>query len=210
MALISVSQGIKLATGLINSYAADRSQVVAFEVTLSRNCNCRHCDLGGFVEDEKQIALEEYGDLTQRYKPLVAQITGGEALLRTDIAAIVEAIKQGGARYIILQTNGLLLNEGNYLQLRQEGVNQFSVSLDFPDERHDEFRRRPGLYRHLERTLPSLSKLGFRNISLNTAITRANINEILPLAEKAADRGVSISYSAYTEARACEHRHNFG
>ena len=201
MALISVSQGINLASGVIRSYITNRLLVVAYEVTLSCNCNCRHCDLGELIKDEKQIQPEEYGELTQRFKPPVAQITGGESLLRKDIAAIVKAIKQGGAKYIILQTNGVLLNESNYLQLREEGVNQFSVSLDFPDERHDEFRRRPGLYKHLEQTLSRLSKLGFRDISLNTAITKANLKDILPLAKKAADWGVSISYSAYTVLR---------
>jgi MoaA/NifB/PqqE/SkfB family radical SAM enzyme len=201
MALIPVSQGIDLAAGVIRSYVTKRPIAIAYEVTLSCNCNCRHCDLGGLIKDEKQIEPEDYGDLTQRFMPPVAQITGGESLLRKDIAAIVRAIKQGGARYIILQTNGLLLNESNYLELREEGVNQFSVSLDFPDERHDEFRGRPGLYKHLEQTLPRLSKLGFRDISLNTAITRANLRDILPLARKAADWGASISYSAYTELR---------
>jgi len=134
-------------------------------------------------------------------KPLAAQISGGEPLLRKDIAAIVKAIKQSGVQYLILVTNGVLLNESNYLQLRKAGVDQFSVSLDFPDERHDEFRRRPGLYARLEQSLPRLAKLGFRDIILNTAITKANVREILPLAKKAAEWGVDISYSAYTALR---------
>jgi MoaA/NifB/PqqE/SkfB family radical SAM enzyme len=95
----------------------------------------------------------------------------------------------------------VLLNESNYLQLHEAGVNQFSVSLDFPDERHDEFRRRPGLYKRLERTIPQLAKFGYGDIILNMAITRANLKEILPLAEKARDWNVSISYSAYTALR---------
>jgi MoaA/NifB/PqqE/SkfB family radical SAM enzyme len=201
MANISPLQGINLIRGGIHSYIANRPIVVSYEVTLSCNCNCRHCDLGGFIKDEKQIKPEEYGDLTQRLKPLAAQISGGEPLLRKDIAAIVKAIKQAGAQYMILVTNGVLLNESNYLQLREAGVNQFSVSLDFPDERHDEFRRRPGLYKRLEQGLPRLAKLGFRDIILNTAITKANLREILPLAKKAAEWGVDISYSAYTVLR---------
>ena len=108
---------------------------------------------------------EEYGDLTQRLNPVAAQISGGEPLLRKDIAAIVKAIKQGGVQYVILVTNGVLLNESNYLQLCEGGVNQFSASLDFPNERHDEFRRRPGLYKRLERSLPCLAKLGFRDMA---------------------------------------------
>jgi len=201
MAHISLLQGTKIATRAIHSYITNRPIVVSYEVTLSCNCNCRHCDLGGLIKNEKQVEPEEYGDLTQRLKPLAAQISGGEPLLRKDIAAIVKAIKQGGVQYLILVTNGVLLNESNYLQLREAGVNQFSVSLDFPDERHDEFRRRPGLYKRLDQILPQLAKLGFRDIILNTAITKANVKEILPLAQKAADWGVDISYSAYTALR---------
>ena len=201
MANLSLLQGIKLVTGGIHNYIADRPIVVSYELTFSCNCNCRHCDLGGFIKDERQIKPEEYGDLTQRLKPIAAQISGGEPLLRKDIAAIVKAIKQAGVQYMILVTNGVLLNESNYLQLREAGVDQFSVSLDFPDERHDEFRRRPGLYKRLEQGLPRLAKLGFRDIILNTAITKANLREILPLAKKAAEWGVDISYSAYTALR---------
>ena len=201
MAHLSLLQGTKLVTRGIHSYITKRPIVVSYEVTLSCNCNCRHCDLGGIIEDEKQIKPEEYRDLTQRLKPLAAQISGGEPLLRKDIAAIVKAIKQSGVQYLILVTNGVLLNESNYLQLREAGVNQFSVSLDFPDERHDEFRRRPGLYKRLEQSLPRLAKLGFRDIILNTAITKANLREILPLAKKAIEWDVDISYSAYTALR---------
>ena len=201
MANISLLQGIKMAAKEIHNYITDHPIVVSYEVTFSCNCNCRHCDLGGLVKDEKQITPEEYGDITRQLKPLAAQISGGEPLIRKDIAAIVKAIKQAGAEYIILVTNGVLLNESNYLQLRAAGVQQFSVSLDFPDERHDEFRHRPGLYKRLEQNLPKLAKLGFKDIILNTAITKANVREILPLAKKATEWGVDISYSAYTALR---------
>jgi MoaA/NifB/PqqE/SkfB family radical SAM enzyme len=201
VANISLLQGIELVRGGIRSYITKRPIVVSYEITLSCNCNCRHCDLGGFIKDEKQIKPEEYGELTRRLKPLAAQISGGEPLLRKDIAAIVKAIKKAGVKYAILVTNGVLLNESNYLELREAGINQFSVSLDFPDERHDEFRRRPGLYKRLEQNLPQLAKFGFRDIILNTAITKANLKEILPLAKRAYEWGVDISYSAYTALR---------
>jgi MoaA/NifB/PqqE/SkfB family radical SAM enzyme len=202
MANVSKSQAIKLVGRGIHNYMTKRPLVVAYEVTLSCNCNCRHCNLGGFVKDEKQIDPEEYGDLTRHLSPVVVIFSGGETLLRRDMAAIVKAIKQSdGIPYLILVTNGVLLNESNYLQLREAGVNQFSVSFDFPDERHDEFRGRPGLYKHLEQTLPRLAKLGFRDIILNTAITKANLREILSLEKKAAEWGVDISYLAYTALR---------
>ena len=202
MANVSPLQAIKLVRRGIHNYITKRPLVVGYEVTLSCNLNCRHCDLGKFIKDEKRIKPEVYGDLTRRLSPVVAIFSGGEPLLRKDITAIVKAVKQSdGTPYLILVSNGMLLNESNYLQLHEVGVNQFSVSLDFPDERHDEFRGRPGLYKHLEQTLSRLAKLGFRDIILNTAITKANLREILPLAKKAIEWGVDISYSAYTALR---------
>jgi MoaA/NifB/PqqE/SkfB family radical SAM enzyme len=201
MAHVSLLQGIKLARRGMWNYITNCPIVVSYEVTLSCNCNCLHCDLGGVIKDERQITPEQYGELTRGLKPAAAQISGGEPLLRKDITAIVKSIKQAGVQYTILVTNGVLLNESNYLQLREAGVNQFSVSLDFPDDRHDEFRRRPGLYKRLEQTLPRLAALGFRDIILNTAITKANLNEVLPLSRKAREWGVDISYSAYTALR---------
>ncbi len=201
MASISLLQGIKIAAKEINNYITDHPIAVSYEVTFSCNCNCCHCDLGGLVKNEKLIGPDDYGDITRNLKPLAAQISGGEPLLHKDITAIVKAIKQAGAKYIILVTNGVLLNESIYVQLREAGINQLSVSLDFPDERHDEFRRRPGLYKRLERSIPKLARLGFKDIILNTAITKANVREILPLAKKATEWGVDISYSAYTALR---------
>jgi MoaA/NifB/PqqE/SkfB family radical SAM enzyme len=202
VANVSPLQATKLVRRGIHNYITKRPLAVGYEVTLSCNLNCRHCDLGRFIKDEKQIKPEEYGNLTRRLRPVVALFSGGEPLLRKDIAAIVKAVKQAdGTPYLILVTNGVLLNESNYLQLHEAGVNQFSVSLEFPDERQDEFRGRPGLYKRLEQTLPRLAKLGFRDVLLNTAINKSNLREILPLAKRAIEWGVDISYSAYTPLR---------
>ena len=201
MAHVSAFQAVRLIKSGIYNYITDRPIVVSYEVTLSCNCNCRHCDLGGPIRDERQISPERYRDITRELRPLAAQISGGEPLLRKDIVDIVRAIRKAGTRYVILVSNGVLLDENTYLRLHEAGVDQFSVSLDFPDERHDDFRRHAGLYRRLEQRMPRLAKHGFRDIILNTAITKANVGEILPLARKAAEWGVDISYSAYTPLR---------
>jgi MoaA/NifB/PqqE/SkfB family radical SAM enzyme len=193
---------IRLAQRGIYDFITSHPITVSYEVTLSCNCNCRHCDLGGMRRNEKQLKPVDYANLTRLFNPTVAQISGGEPLLREDIVEVARAIKQpNGLPYLVFVTNGALLNEKIYLQLREAGVNQFSVSLDFPDRRHDEFRRRQGLYEHLERTVPQLATFGYQDITLNTVITKANLREILPIAKRAADWGVSISYSVYTPRR---------
>jgi MoaA/NifB/PqqE/SkfB family radical SAM enzyme len=186
----------------IRNYITNRPLAMSLEVTLSCNCNCKHCDLGGVIKNEKQLNADEYASLVHRFKPPVVQISGGEPLLRKDIVQIVKAIKRGnGTPYMILVTNGVLLDESLYLQLHNAGVNQLSVSLDFPDERTDDFRGHRGLYAHLNEIIPKLSKIGYRDILLNTAITSANLNDLTSIADTANRWEVSISYSAYTQLR---------
>lgn len=107
----------------------------------------------------------------------------------------------GSLPLVICVTNGWLLDERRYLSLVDAGVDLFSVSLDFPDERHDGFRRLPGLYERLDRLLPSLVRRGLGNIALNTALTRANFRYIPALVANAERWGVKISFSAYSALR---------
>jgi MoaA/NifB/PqqE/SkfB family radical SAM enzyme len=135
-------------------------------------------------------------------RPCVVQVSGGEPLLRPDLVEIVRNIQDGGGLpYTILVSSWSLMTDELYLQLRDAGVDQFSVSLDFPDERHDNFRCYPGLYRHLEDLIPRLARLGHDDIVLNSCITSENLNEIDTIADKAREWGVNLCYSAYSARR---------
>ena len=185
------------------SFWTDRPLVVSFEVTHSCTANCRHCDKGGIKPDPPGLlGPEDYRRLRATLKPMAVQISGGEPLLRKDLEDIVRAIKEpSGLPYTILVSNARLMTELKYLTLRALGVNQFSISLDFPDERHDDFRQSPGLFRHLSKLIPAMARHGFDDVVLNTAITRGNLPALLDIYEKAREWGVSISYSAYTPLR---------
>ena len=150
----------------------------------------------------------DYAALTAQFHPPVVQVSGGEPLLRPDLKKIVQAIKGvNTSPYVILVTNASLLDATRYLELKKLGVDRFSISLDFPDERHDDFRKTSGLYRHLEDTLPRLADFGYQDIALNSAITRHNLPCLLALADKAEEWNVFISYSAYSTLRTGEQDH---
>jgi len=148
------------------------------------------------------LRAEDYAELRSTLKPMAVQLSGGEPLLRRDLEEIIRAVKESsGMPYLILVTNGRLLTEEKYLALRPLGINQISISLDFPDSRHDEFRRSPGLYAYLEKLVPVLARHGYDDVALNTAITRENLPALVGIHERAKEWGVSISYSAYTPLR---------
>lgn len=185
------------------SFLTDRPLVVSFEVTHSCTADCRHCDKGGIKpEPEGLLHAADYGKLRAQLKPMAVQLSGGEPLLRPDLEDIVRAVKEpSGLPYTILVTNGRLFTEEKYFALRALGVNQFSISLDFPDARHDSFRQSPGLYAHLAKLVPALVAHGFDDVALNTAITRENLGSLRAIYERAQQWGVNISYSAYTPLR---------
>ena len=110
--------------------------------------------------------------------------------MRDDLAEVVRNIKSdSGLPYIILVSSWSLMTENRYLELRHAGVDQFSVSLDFPDQRHDEFRCYPGLYDHLSDVIPRCASHGFDDIVLNTCITSANLHEVNAAADQAQSLG---------------------
>lgn len=176
--------------------------MVSFEVTDACNCYCKHCDHGGPRDESRNLRPDDYPRYIEELRPCVVQISGGEPLLRDDVTEIVRAIKGSGRPpYTILVSNWSLMTEERYLALRAAGVDQFSVSLDFPDERHDEFRVYPGLYRQLEDLIPRLARMGHDDIVLNSCITSQNLGEIEAIADKAREWGVNLSYSAYSARR---------
>ncbi len=185
------------------SFCTNRPLVVSFELTHSCTADCRHCDKGGIKPDPPGLLrAEDYRRLRSSLKPMAVQLSGGEPLLRKDLEEIVKAVKEPqGLPYTILVTNGRLLTEEKYLALRALGVNQFSISLDFPDERHDAFRRSPGLYAHLAELVPRLAGHGHDDVALNSAITRQNFTALRAIYDRAKEWGVAISYSAYTPLR---------
>jgi len=184
------------------NWLAERPIVVSFEVTDACTCWCKHCDHGGPRDESRNLKPADFRRYMESLRPCVVQISGGEPLLRDDVVEIVRAIKNGaGVPYTILVSNWSLMTAEKYLALADAGIDQFSVSLDFPDERHDDFRACPGLYRHLEDLVPRLAKLGRDDIVLNSCITTENVGEITAIADKAREWGVNLCYSAYSARR---------
>ena len=202
MRKVPLSQSLRIIGQGSANWLAQRPIVVSFEVTDSCTCSCRHCDHGGPKDDSRQMRPADYRRYMDTLRPCVVQVSGGEPLMRDDIRDVVRNIKlENGLPYIILVSCWSLMTREKYLALREAGVDQFSVSLDFPDRRHDDFRCYPGLYKHLSQVIPECAALGFDDIVLNTCITSANLREINTNADQANKWGVNICYSAYSARR---------
>lgn len=202
MKAISKSQSFAIPFRVIGNRFRDRPIVISFEVTLSCVANCLHCDTGGRKENEERLKPEDYRRYILELNPAVVQLSGGEPLLREDLSQIIRSIKNGTSMpYVIVVSNGYLLNKEKYFELKAAGADRFSLSLDFPNEKHDDFRRLPGLYAHLSEVVPQLASYKNNDVAMNCCITRANLPYLLQLVEKCEEWGVNISFSAYSVKR---------
>jgi MoaA/NifB/PqqE/SkfB family radical SAM enzyme len=197
------SESIRLGVRSLYNRTKGWPVCLSFELTHSCCADCMHCDKGGIKTESKLMTPAEYRRYSEEIQPGVCQLSGGEPLLREDLMEIVKAVKRSnGLPFVILVSNWWLMTEEKYLALNKAGVSLFSISLDFPDERHDDFRALPGLYAHMSEIIPYLvKKQGRGNIVMNSALTHANFAEIPGLVAKAAEWGTRISFSAYSALR---------
>jgi len=202
MRRVPMTESLRIIAQGSRNWLSQRPVVVSFEVTNSCTCYCKHCDHGGPKDTSREMKPADYRKYMNVLRPCVVQVSGGEPLMREDLVDIVRNIKSdSGVPYTILVSNWSHMTQERYLELREAGVDEFCVSLDFPDDRHDDFRGLPGLYKHLSEIMPRVSALGYDDVLLNNCITAANVEEIDAVADKAREWGVNINFSAYSPRR---------
>ncbi len=167
---------------------------VLVNLEITKKCNAR-CTFCACWQDGVSEELADYGAVIRRFRPVVVSVSGGEPLVRRDVAQVIRGIRPW-CHYLAIITNGVKLNARTAGELRDAGVDQICVSLDYLGRQHDEARSVVGLYEHLARTIPMLTAAGHR-IALNTVIMESNLSEILPIAYRAHEWGAMVSFSSY-------------
>ena len=176
--------------------------LVNFEVTLRCNARCSFCDYWKTDASARRNELSSYADAARFFNPMLITFTGGEPLLRRDLEDLVAAVvKATRLKYIIVLTHGGLLSTERARSLWAAGVNQFNISLDYLDERHDRARGIPGLGARILATVQQMRASGIDSIRFNTVIKRDNLDSIMPIVHTAAQLGCGVNLSVYTDAK---------
>lgn len=157
-------------------------------VTSRCNYKCIFCHREGlFSKTDENLTPEDYGFIAKTARELgiiYYKLTGGEPLVRTDIAQIVEAIKPY-SREISLVTNGYFLAD-RIKDLADAGLDRANVSLHSVTPSIYEYIT--GGIKGLERVLNGIKKAieyGVR-VKLNYLLMRSNMpdfEKIIKIAE---------------------------
>lgn len=156
-----------------------------WETTLQCNLTCRHCGSScGNTVPEGILTTREVIDAFDQiaddlFAPnIVLSITGGEPLLRKDLAQCCAAITRHGFRAGIV-TNGVLATESRARELAAAGIPHFAVSLDGLPEAHDWLRGGKGLFDRTVRGINTLQETpGVRHVEVLSCINPRTIDNL--------------------------------
>lgn len=201
MSRLSAGRKAKIAVRTALNIVRGKPITVSFEVTYNCNANCEHCDLGEYVE-EPHMAPEVFADWIPKLNPAVAQISGGEPTLRKDLIDIAKAMRaKDSTMILVVTTNAQNLNEDKYLALKEAGIDHFSFSLDYPDERHNTFRHLKNNFEHLEELVPKLARYDNQDIIMACVVQSDNFRDLPKIAEVVKRWGVACNFSTYNSLR---------
>jgi MoaA/NifB/PqqE/SkfB family radical SAM enzyme len=182
--------------------ARRRPVLVHFEVTLRCNARCGFCDYWKTPASAKATEEKSFADAARFFNPMVVTFTGGEPLLRRDLEVLVASVRDAiRLKYMTLITHGGMLSRERARSLWDAGINQFSISLDYLDGRHDTARGIPGLTEKILATVGAMRTDGIDNIRFNTVIKDDNLDEIVGIVRRAEELGCGVNFSVYTDSK---------
>lgn len=174
----------------------------SMRISITDRCNfrCVYCmpEEVEFFPKEQILSYEEIVRLARIAGGLGVtkfRLTGGEPLVRRDVAALVSALAAlPGVRDLSLTTNGVRLAE-MARPLYQAGLRRLNVSLDSLDpERFAQLTRR-NLFHQVVEGLEEAARVGFAPVKVNAVAIRGFTEaELLDFARLARERAFQVRF----------------
>jgi cyclic pyranopterin phosphate synthase len=186
----------------------------SLRISVTDRCNlrCLYCmpeEDYAWLPRASILDFEELASLVDVFSGLGVdrvRITGGEPLLRRDLARFIEMLAARAAiRDLALTTNGVLLaNQAR--ALRAAGLHRITVSLDtLHRDRFQALARFDELPAVLA-GIDAAAAAGFGALKIDTVVMRGrNDDELVPLLEFARARGAEIRFIEYMDVGGATH-----
>lgn len=185
--------------GLLKSFLLNKYLYADLIVTEKCNMRCSMCDYWT-RKPSKEMNFTDYLSALAKLKKLgikIISITGGEPLLRKDIFEIIKLFSKDF--FVVLNTNGTLINKEIAEKLKNSGLFAISISIDSLTKKHDKQR---GVSGTLAKALNAINLLKDSdiNLSMKAVLTKLNENEIEDLIQFAKNNDIKIGFNFYTES----------
>ena len=171
------------------------------QYALSNACNmhCRMCNVVQARQREKELTITEIEQLADTLKQMgvgLIILTGGEPLLREDIAKVVRTFHDRKFS-VRIQSNGMLFSKDLLEELKSSGLGGITISLhSLSAEKMAYITNQPDALEKLSEAICLLNEV-FSSpeyiLGINTVVCGLNIDEIPAIVKFATRVGFSIS-----------------
>ncbi len=160
-------------------------QQLFWESTLRCNVHCLHCgsDCSSSevtpdmpAEDFLRVIDQSVTPHVDPHKVLII-ISGGEPLMRTDLAQVGKALKQRGYPWGMV-TNGLALTEKRFRELMAAGLRSMAISFDGMELNHNWLRQHPLAFEGATRAIKLAAATPSLTWDVVTCVTQRTINQL--------------------------------
>ena len=162
------------------------------------NCRCVMCDIWKANQEKKEISIELLEKHVVSFRELgVTRVTlsGGEALMHSNLWRFCEVLKTGNVKISLLSTGITLKNHASEVVNHCDDV---IVSLDGSPDTHNRIRNIPGAFEKLEEGVRAIKELdpGFRTTG-RTVLQKQNFSDFAAIIRTAQQLGLDqISFLA--------------
>ncbi|MDR0567984.1 MAG: TIGR04133 family radical SAM/SPASM protein [Spirochaetaceae bacterium] len=153
-----------------------------WECTRRCNLRCLHCgsDCGADAETQDmpfEDFLKAILPLKDAYKNITVVITGGEPLLRDDLARCGRALRERGFRWGVV-TNGYAYTPETHRRLIAAGMGAISLSLDGFEQTHNRLRGNPRSFQRAVSALELIASSKRLCYDVVTCVHQNNISDL--------------------------------
>ena len=190
-----------------NESKTHKLHTLFWECTLRCNVACRHCGSDCRVSSQqKDMPREDFLRVIDEILPhvdphrLLVIFTGGEALLRDDLALCGQELNRREFPWGVV-SNGYLMTASRLQELVAAGMHTATISLDGFEQAHNWLRRNP---RSFERALNAIRLLGrYPEVTWDvvTCVNQHNIGDLNLFKEFLIENGVGDPCGPTTRQR---------
>ncbi|MDC0584445.1 TIGR04133 family radical SAM/SPASM protein [Bacteroidales bacterium] len=219
MTVKKISIKKRLALKLYNRYRSNEKKIhqlnyIFWECTLRCNLNSIHCgsecmkdsSINDMPKADFLKALDEITPVITPNKTMIV-LTGGEPILRKDIAEIGKELYSRGFPWGVV-SNGMGMQEFRIKQLLDSGIRAMTISLDGLEDSHNWLRGNKKSYKNAIEAINILRKTEGLRYDVVTCANQRNIHELSELYQLLIKLGLKEwrIFTVFPIGRAKEHQ----
>lgn len=184
-----------------------------WECTTRCNLHCLHCGsdctaAGGEPDMPAEDFLRAFDTIPreERGKRFTVVMTGGEPLLRADLADVGRELRRRGVGWSIV-SNGFFYDQAMHEKLMAAGLGALTISLDGLEAEHDWMRGHEGTYQRTINAISIAAKEKKINFDVVTCVNQRNLSQLEEMHDLLAGMGVRQwrLFTIIPIGRACDH-----